>query len=440
MADIDFKLERAVFAEVSDEDEDDEEVALVPASTKPATTTMALKSRRGDDDDNGDPAKEVDLVLGPGLDGGGSGESEKSEAQATGMMVLALLDKIIGVVDRIQQSQTDLEAKQETMEKNMSSIQTELAKLAKSHVGTAGTVNKLLDKVRKVNVNVKSVRTDLEKQVGQIKKLENNEHELLKRKNFKVLIFQDKVKPVKASKKPVAAGEGGEQVLSEGVEEEHGSEEEVEVEEIIEESRAERIKRSGLQKVGELKKAFSKEQMEKTRLKTKENLEKTRQRTKENLEKTRQRTRENLEKTKKSLSQKMDKLGTKMTPNTQRRNKIRSSREKMKKTLTPDHTVYARSKSTTYRVPPFTFHVKKVRGGEIEPTPEPEEDEEEEQVEQDEELLEGLAVQEGGLVSKVEEGELVNIDSEEMESLLEAADHSRLVFQETVRPREKAGQ
>lgn len=187
MADTDFKLERAIFAEVSD---DDEEVALVPAATKPATASKVFKSKRGDDDDDDDPAEEVDLVLGPGLDGGGSSEAQKSEAQATGVMVLALLDKIIGVVDQIQQTQTGLEAKQETMEKNMSSIQTELAKLAKSHVGTAGTVNKLLDKVRKVNVNVKSVRTDLEKQAGQIKKLENNEHELLKRKNFKVLIFQ----------------------------------------------------------------------------------------------------------------------------------------------------------------------------------------------------------------------------------------------------------
>lgn len=186
MADTDFKLERAVFAEISDDD--DEEVALVPAATKPATASKVFKSKPGDDDD--DLAEELELVLGPGLDGGGSGEAQKSEAQATGVMVLALLDKIIGVVDQIQQTQTGLEAKQETMEKNMSSIQTELTKLAKSHVGTAGTVNKLLDKVRKVNVNVKSVRTDLEKQAGQIKKLETNEQELLKRKNFKVLIFQ----------------------------------------------------------------------------------------------------------------------------------------------------------------------------------------------------------------------------------------------------------
>ncbi|XP_051994858.1 caveolae-associated protein 1-like [Xyrauchen texanus] len=436
MADTDFKLERAVFAEVSD---DDEEVALVTAAAKPAKTAKVLTARLGDsEDDDDDPAKEVDLVLGPGLDGGGSGGVEKTEAQATGMMVLSLLDKIIGVVDQIKQTQTDLEARQENMEKNMSTIQTELTKLAKSYVGTAGTVNKLLDKVRKVNVNVKSVRTDLEKQVGQIKKLENNEHELLKRKNFKVLIFQDKEKPVKGSKKPVAVEEG-QQILTECGAEEHGSEEEVEVEEIIEESRAERIKRSGLQKVDELKKSFSKEQMEKNRQRTKENLEKTRQRTKENLEKTRQRTRENFEKTKKSLGKKMGKLGTKMTPNTERREKFRSSREKIKKSLTPDYTVYARSKSTTYHVPPFTFHVKKIREGEIEPTPEPEP--EEEQEEQNEEVQKGLEVQEEeDLASQVEVGELVNLDSAEMEAFLEAADNSRLVFQDTVRPREKASQ
>lgn len=185
MADTDFKLERAIYAEVSD---DDEEVALVTSASKPAKSTKVSTSKRGDDVDDSD--SEVDLMLGPGLDGGGSGGVEMSEAQSTGMMVLALLDKIIGVVDQIQETQTGLEAKQETMEKNMRGIQTDLAKLAKSHVGTAGTVNKLLDKVRKVNVNVKSVRTELDKQAGQIKKLENNEHELLKRKNFKVLIFQ----------------------------------------------------------------------------------------------------------------------------------------------------------------------------------------------------------------------------------------------------------
>lgn len=165
MADISVKKERAALAEVS---YDDDEVALVGAATDPAED---------------DPAEEVDLVLATGSGG-------KSEAQMNGAMVLSLLDKIIGVVDNIQQTQNGLEARQEAMEKSVSTIQGELAKLSKNHVSTANTVNKMLEKVRKVSVNVKTVRSNLERQAGQIKKLESNENELLKRKNFKVLIYQ----------------------------------------------------------------------------------------------------------------------------------------------------------------------------------------------------------------------------------------------------------
>ncbi|XP_036446481.1 caveolae-associated protein 1 [Colossoma macropomum] len=421
MADTNLKLDRIALTEISD---DDEEVALVTAVAKTSVTTPAANRKNtADDDDHDDPSKEADLVLGPGLDGSGSSEAQRSEAQATGMMVLALLDKIIGVVDQIQQTQNSLESRQENMEKSVTGIQSELTKLAKSHVSTASTVNKLLDKVRKVNVNVKSARTDLEKQVGQIKKLESNEHELLKRKNFKVLIFQEK--PLKSTKKAEAAGEEGEQVLSEGGEEERGDEEEVEIEEIVEESRAARIKRSGLQRVDELKKAFSKEQMEKTRQRTKENLEKTRQRTKENLEKTRLRTRENLQKTRLSLGKKMGKLGTRITPNTERKEKLRMSRDKLKKSLSPEHAVYARSKTTTYRVPPFTFYVKKIREGEVEPEPEAEPEKEEPEQEEAKEDLE------------VQEGQLVNLSSPELEAVLE---ESRLVIQDTAQAGEKASQ
>uniref|UniRef100_A0A3B4X230 Caveolae associated protein 1 n=1 Tax=Seriola lalandi dorsalis TaxID=1841481 RepID=A0A3B4X230_SERLL len=169
MADTGVKKEHKALAEVP---YDDEEVALVGAATEPAV-----------DDDDDDPAEEVDLVLAAGSGG-------KSEAQMNGVMVLSLLDKIIGVVDQIQQTQNGLEARQEAMEKSVSTIQGELSKLSKNHIGTANTVNKMLDKVRKVSVNVKTVRSNLEKQAGQIKKLESNENELLKRRNFKVLIYQ----------------------------------------------------------------------------------------------------------------------------------------------------------------------------------------------------------------------------------------------------------
>ncbi|XP_026999482.1 caveolae-associated protein 1 [Tachysurus fulvidraco] len=422
MAETNLKLDRVALSEISD---DDDEVLLVTAAAKPSLTTPTSNRKHIDDDDDDDedddednkPSKDVDLKL--GLD---NSDSQRSEAQATGMMVLALLDKIIGVVDQIQLTQNGLESRQESMEKNMSGIQSELHKLAKSQGGTAGTVTKLLEKVRKVNVNVKSVRSELERQAGQIKKLETNEHELLKRKNFKVLIFQDKEKPVKTTQKPEAAvGEEGEHVLSEG-EEPKGTDEVVEIEETVEESRVARIKRSGLQRVDEIKKAFSKEQMEKTKQRTKENLEKTRQRTKDNLEKTRVRTRENFQKTRVTLGKKMGKIGTKIRPKKERK----VSREKIKKSLKSDK-VYARSRITTYRVPPFTFYVKKIREGEVpEPESEPDDEAEEPQVEDKED-------------AEAKEAELVNLSSPD-EALLEVDDHSQLVIQDSVKPREKASQ
>ncbi|KAK1159113.1 caveolae-associated protein 1-like [Acipenser oxyrinchus oxyrinchus] len=315
---------------------------------------------------------------------------EKSDSQVNGVMVLTLLDKIIGAVDQIQQTQNSLEHRQQEMESSVTGIQSELTKLTKSHTTTSNTVNKMLEKVRKVSVNVKTVRQHLEKQAGQIKRLETNEAELLKRRNFKVMIYQDEVKvPSKVSvskslKELERVAEEGEEDTQHGKDHEDeeqeqlqlSSDEEVEIEEIIEESRAERIKRSGMRRVDDIKKAFSKEKMEKTKLKTKENLEKTKLKTKENLEKTKLKTKEkmektklktkeNLEKTKHNIEKKMSKLGTRIV-NTERKEKMKTSSEKVKKSFTPNHAVYARSKTTIYRVPPFTFHVKKIRDGEVE--------------------------------------------------------------------------
>lgn len=52
-----------------------------------------------------------------------------------------------------------------------------------------------------------------------------------------------------------------------------------------------------------------------------------------------------------------------MSVNPERKQKIKTSSDKMKKAFTPDHVVYARSKTAVYKVPPFTFHVKKIREG-----------------------------------------------------------------------------
>lgn len=247
--------------------------------------------------------------------------------------------------------------------------------------------------------------------------------------------LQDQVKPPKTSKAnaegviEVKAVEGLEQIPEEGndgVPANLNSDEEVEIEEIIEESRTKRLQRSTKQQVDSIKKAFSKEQMEKTKLKTKENLEKTKQRTYENLEKTRQRTRDNLEKTKHSLEKKIGKLGTRMTPNQERRAKMKSSRDKVKKSLTPDHKVYARSKSSVYRVPPFTFHVKKIREGEEEVVVVPHTEMVEVSKSSQEQEHPG---EENGPV-ELEDGELVSVDGPEMENLLVVTEDSQLVLVE----------
>ncbi|KAK9529938.1 hypothetical protein VZT92_011484 [Zoarces viviparus] len=384
------QLEPQTLTEISDDEvnlapSDDEDDAL--AAAKKELSTMGTE---------GDATEDKD-------------EAAKQDLQVNGVMVLTLLDKIIGAVDQIQQTQSGLEARQQEMERSVNGIQGELTKLAKNHSTTSNSVNKMMEKVRKVSVNVKTVRATLEKQGGQIKKLENNEAELLKRRNFKVMIYQDEVKvPSKLSiskslkvSESVSGSRGGSMLeLKEAVEEEEGGEGEkadkphvdlssdeegVEIEETIEETRAERIKRSSLQRVQTLKTVFSKEKMDKTRAKTKEkmektkqktkdnlektkqktkdNLEKTRQKTKDNLEKTRQKTKDNLEKTRHNIEKKMGKLGTQMSVNPERKQKMQTSRDKVKKAFTPDHVVYARSQTAVYKVPPFTFHVKKIREG-----------------------------------------------------------------------------
>lgn len=82
----------------------------------------------------------------------------------------------------------------------------------------------------------------------------------------------------------------------------------------FERSRADRLKRSSLKKVDSLKKAFSRQSIEK----------------------------------------KMTKISTKIVPP--------ASREKIKKSFTPNHPKSPAAKSSSFKVSPMTFNVKKLRG------------------------------------------------------------------------------
>ncbi|XP_078385349.1 caveolae-associated protein 1b [Cetorhinus maximus] len=305
-------------------------------------------------------------------------ESPKQEPQFNGVLVLTLLDKVMGMVDKIQTSQQQLEQRHLEMENAVFNIQNELSKLTKSHATTSNSVDKMLEKIRKVNVNVKTIKHNMEKQGAQIKKLETNEATLLKRNNFKVMIYQDDTPiPAKLSlsrsvkehmKAPEESAEGRELVTNENHPEGEtislSSDEEVELEVIEEETTAVRLKRSSMRRMDDFKKAFSKETVEKAKQRTRENLQKTRLRTRENMEKTRQATRENLQKTKHTFEKKINKLGNKIVTQ-ERRDKMKDSRAKLKKSFTPGHQKTARCRTTVYRIPPFTFWVKKMRDGDV---------------------------------------------------------------------------
>ncbi|KAJ8003895.1 hypothetical protein DPEC_G00153140 [Dallia pectoralis] len=203
--------------------------------------------------------------------------------------VLTLLDKLVNMLDTVQENQHKMEVCQANMEGAVRGIQADMTKLSKSHTHTSNTVSKLLDKSRKVSVTMKEVRDRMERQAGQVKKLEANHSHLLKRNNFKVLIFQDENEiPSSVFVKdpiPTLLEEGEEpavdanQSTEEGLhtidlssDEDVGLEAEQEEEgdglldlvgDPMEKSRTDKFKRSSLKKVDSLKRAFSKANIEK---------------------------------------------------------------------------------------------------------------------------------------------------------------------------------
>uniref|UniRef100_UPI00398E57E9 caveolae-associated protein 2-like n=1 Tax=Pristiophorus japonicus TaxID=55135 RepID=UPI00398E57E9 len=268
-----------------------------------------------------------------------SAESMREGSQVNAITVLALLDKLVNMLDTVQDNQKKMEHRQIGVESSVKGIQSDITKLSKSHSTTSNTVNKLLDKSRKVSTNVKEMRERLDKQTAQVKKLETNQAQLLKKNNFRVLIFQEEAEIpanlfVEKPKEDVAEEEcvdenkavedtppslelSSDEDIHEGEDNDEIHDEDKS--EKLEQSRAAKIKRSSMKKVDSIKKAFSRENIEK----------------------------------------RMNKFGTKIVSP--------ERREKIKKSLTPSQQKPQSTKSSSFKVTPMTFKVKKVRNGETLP-------------------------------------------------------------------------
>lgn len=260
---------------------------------------------------------------------------EASRDQVNAVTVLTLLDKLVKMMDVVQENQHKMEQRQISLEGSVKGIQNDLTKLSKYQTSTGNTVNKLLDKSRKVSAHTRAVRERLERQCAQVKRLESNHAQLLRRNHFKVLIFQEEheIPASVFAKEPVSSpNEGKEEVADENKSLEetlhtvdlssedelaHGEEAlEDSADESLGESRAEKIKRSSLRKVDSIKKAFSRQNIEKQ----------------------------------------MNKMGTKILSV--------ERREKIKKSFASNHEKTSSGKSSPFKVSPLTFGRKKVREAE----------------------------------------------------------------------------
>lgn len=126
----------------------------------------------------------------PSLNLGSTEEAIRDNSQVNAVTVHTLLDKLVNMLDAVRENQHNMEQRQINLEGSVKGIQNDLTKLSKYQASTSNTVSKLLEKSRKVSAHTRAVRERLEKQCVQVKKLENNHAQLLRRNHFKVLIFQ----------------------------------------------------------------------------------------------------------------------------------------------------------------------------------------------------------------------------------------------------------
>lgn len=121
---------------------------------------------------------------------GSTEETIRDNSQVNAVTVHTLLDKLVNMLDAVRENQHNMEQRQINLEGSVKGIQNDLTKLSKYQASTSNTVSKLLEKSRKVSAHTRAVRERLEKQCVQVKRLENNHAQLLRRNHFKVLIFQ----------------------------------------------------------------------------------------------------------------------------------------------------------------------------------------------------------------------------------------------------------
>ncbi|XP_031164482.1 caveolae-associated protein 4b [Sander lucioperca] len=184
--------------------------------------------------------------------------------------IMALLERVAGLMDSVQTTQQRMEERQLELENTVKTIQTDVVKLTSAHATTSSTVDRLLEKTRKVSRHVKDVRVRVENQNIRVKKVEATQGDLLAKNKFRVVIYQgdQEVKAVTPGNEP--AEPSGSTAARAEIEPDKfelppESDEEYMVVEEADSASASREKKTGLTRIESFKATFSKENMSKTR-------------------------------------------------------------------------------------------------------------------------------------------------------------------------------
>ncbi|CAO2580744.1 Caveolae-associated protein 4 [Lemmus lemmus] len=188
----------------------------------------------------------------------------EDEDQDAALTIVTVLDRVATVVDSVQASQKRIEERHRAMENAIKSVQIDLLKLSQSHSNTGYIVNKLFEKTRKVSAHIKDVKARVEKQQVHVTKVETKQEEIMKKNKFRVVIFQENIRcpsslSVVKDRSLPENQEEDEEVFDPPIE--LSSDEEY----YVEESRSAKFRKSGKEHIDHIKKAFSKENMQKTR-------------------------------------------------------------------------------------------------------------------------------------------------------------------------------
>ncbi|KAK2539960.1 Murc [Columba livia] len=190
-----------------------------------------------------------------------SSVTEEEEEQDAAYTIVTVLDKVANIVDSVQASQKRIEERHREMENAIKTIQIDMLKLAQAHGNTGYTVNKLLEKTHKVSSTMKEVRARVERQSISVRKVEAKQQEMLKKNKFRVVIYQEETE-CPSSLSVIKERTPGEILEDDFLPPDDLSSDE---EYYIEESKATQFKRSGMRRIDDIKKAFSRENIQRTR-------------------------------------------------------------------------------------------------------------------------------------------------------------------------------